>query len=564
VVGARIDRLPATLRDMLKVASVEGEAFTAEVVARVLGTAEYEAVARLGDDLDRRHRLVASEGSERATPDGQRMSRYRFRHILFQEYVYAGLGEAERAYLHEAVGDALEQLHGSQAGAVAVQLARHYHAAARMDKAVDYALRAGDAARRLYAHAEARGHYDRALEALARLPDIEENRRRRADALLARTISSAGTDPWERNLGRLAEAEQLAQALPGPDGGPGGDRARLARIHLWMGRTYYPHGRYRECVSYYRRALAAARKLGDAELIGLSSGALGHAFGSRGHFGQAEALLRQVMELLEEAGDRGERARARMLHSSVLVHLGDYAEGVAGIQRAYAQLREMNALGEMSFNRLLLSLSYRASGDPPRAIEAARQGLALAEQTGRRVSIYDGYMCLGWALCHAGQFDAAADCAVRSRAILEELGGQLVLASDLAALDAEIAFGAGRMREALSLAERAVAIAQERDSISGEGRARRAWGQALAALETPQWDEAEAQLAHSLRLFESGQARLEAARTHLAWGAVCRDRGDLAGARAHWGQAAAQWERSGLDRELARTRALIETVPVPS
>ena len=82
----------------------------------------------------------------------------------------------------------------------------------------------------------------------------------------------------------------------------------------------------------------------------------------------------------------------------------------------------------------------------------------------------------------------------------------------------------------------------------------------MAALDPPQWDEAEAQLAHSLRLLEEGQSWLEAARTHVAWGAVCRDRGDLAAARAHWEQAAAQWERSELGHELVRTRALMESL----
>ena len=33
----------------------------------------------------------------------------------------------------------------------------------------------------------------------------------------------------------------------------------------------------------------------------------------------------------------------------------------------------------------------------------------------------------------------------------------------------------------------------------------------------PQWDEAEAQLAHSLRLLKEGHSRLEAARTRVAW-----------------------------------------------
>ena len=69
-------------------------------------------------------------------------------------------------------------------------------------------------------------------------------------------------------------------------------------------------------------------------------------------------------------------------------------------------------------------------------------------------------------------------------------------------------------------------IAQEMGGIFGEGLARRVWGQALAALMPQQRDEAEAQLAESLRLLESGQSRLEAARTHVAWGAGGRDRGE--------------------------------------
>ena len=78
----------------------------------------------------------------------------------------------------------------------------------------------------------------------------------------------------------------------------------------------------------------------------------------------------------------------------------------------------------------------------------------------------------------------------------------------------------------------------------------------MAALVHPQWDEAEAQLAESLRLLEAGQSQLEAARTQVAWGTLCRDRGDLAAARAHWERAAAQWEASGLTHELERTREL--------
>ncbi len=111
VVAERIGRLDRSLRAELRVASVEGEVFTAEVVARVAGSGEQETLGRLSGELDRRHRLVRAQSIQRI--DGQRLSRYRFRHILFQKYLYGSLDEVERVYLHEQVGTALEGLYGA-------------------------------------------------------------------------------------------------------------------------------------------------------------------------------------------------------------------------------------------------------------------------------------------------------------------------------------------------------------------------------------------------------------------------------------------------------------------
>ena len=199
-------------------------------------------------------------------------------------------------------------------------------------------------------------------------------------------------------------------------------------------------------------------------------------------------------------------------------------------------------------------------GDPLRAIPIARQTVEAAGRSEDRFHVYMAHLWQSWAEERAGQYQAAATSAAKAQAMMRELGEPIMRTDFLAAIQAEIAVGAGCMPAAVALAERAVGIAQEMGSIFTEGMARRAWGQALAALVPPRGDEAEAQLAHSLRLLEEGQVRLEAARTHVAWGAVCRDRGHIAAAREHWERAAAQWETSGLTHELARTRALIESL----
>jgi predicted ATPase len=174
VVQQRIGRLDVELRRALTVASVEGEAFTAEVIAQVRKADQRALVRRLSSELDKQHRLIVAQGIQQRGSHGQRLSSYQFRHNLFQKYLYNSLDEVERAYLHEAVGNVLERLYGEDTQEVAVQLARHFQVAGILDKAIDYLVQAGERAVRLSAYEEAIAHFTRALALLQTFPDEPE------------------------------------------------------------------------------------------------------------------------------------------------------------------------------------------------------------------------------------------------------------------------------------------------------------------------------------------------------------------------------------------------------
>ena len=162
VIEKRIGRLDRELREALGIASVQGDVFTAEAVAHVQGIDKRVLVRRLSEELVRQHRLVQELGAERV---GQRrLSQFRFRHVLIQRYLYQRRGASERIYLHEALGNALEELVGDQDGRMAVQLARHFDEAGLTDKAIVHLQRAGQRALRLSAYKEAVGHLSRALK----------------------------------------------------------------------------------------------------------------------------------------------------------------------------------------------------------------------------------------------------------------------------------------------------------------------------------------------------------------------------------------------------------------
>jgi ABC-type oligopeptide transport system substrate-binding subunit/DNA-binding SARP family transcriptional activator len=203
VVEERVGRLEAGLRDILAVASVEGETFTAQVVARVQGLGERPLLGALSQELERRHHLVRAQGEIRV--DHKFLSRFRFTHTVFQQYLYNTFSPGERRLLHGEIAAALEDLYQEEGDKVTVQLARHYAEAGQVEQAMEYLLRAGDRARDVYAYHEAIDFYERALAFLQAQGAYER---------AARTLMKLGlTYHLDFNFLRAREAYQEGFAL---------------------------------------------------------------------------------------------------------------------------------------------------------------------------------------------------------------------------------------------------------------------------------------------------------------------------------------------------------------
>ncbi len=187
VIEQRIAALADELRQTLLVASVEGETFTAEVTARVQAVEALTLVRRLSHEIDKKYQLVAAQGLARVGQ--QRLSHYRFRHQLFQKYLYNSLDAAERSYLHEHVGTILEAFYGEQTGEIAVQLAWHFQEADLPVKAIAYLQTAAQRAARSSAYVEAARHYSLALQLLYTLPSTPE--RNAQELMLQITLGQA-------------------------------------------------------------------------------------------------------------------------------------------------------------------------------------------------------------------------------------------------------------------------------------------------------------------------------------------------------------------------------------
>ncbi len=161
----RLGRLEADLHEILSIASIEGEFFTAQVIALVSGTNERTLLHRLSAELVSRHKLVLEQG-EVETKEGI-LARYKFGHVIFQEYLINRLSRAERRMLHRAVAEAIGILYGEERQEVAPQLARHYRLAGDRDLALKYSLKSALLAEGMHALDEAVRHLHHALDMLS-------------------------------------------------------------------------------------------------------------------------------------------------------------------------------------------------------------------------------------------------------------------------------------------------------------------------------------------------------------------------------------------------------------
>jgi len=199
--------------------------------------------------------------------------------------------------------------------------------------------------------------------------------------------------------------------------------------------------------------------------------------------------------------------------------------------------------------------SYIFGGDYLQVLSESSQVVEGAGLLGDAIYLYLGYGFRAWAESRLGRHEEAMQSMARAQATSQRLGGQLAFQDLFAVASAELFLAAGCVGEGLTRAESAVELARVMGGNLSEGIAQRVWGQALACL--PRWEEAELHLQASVQVLLSGEVLLEAARSQVAWGLLCRDRGDLASAQGHFEQAATQFEASGLTSELETVQSYL-------
>jgi class 3 adenylate cyclase/tetratricopeptide (TPR) repeat protein len=549
LIAARIDRLEDNIKRTMQVASVIGRDFAYKILQSITG---------MNEEL--KSYLLNLQGLEfiyekRLFPELE----YIFKHALIQEVTYFSLLTARRKELHRKVGRAMEEQFGERLSEYSNIVGEHFLRGEDWEHAYIHLNRAGDDALRLYAHSEARTHFRNSLKALDNLDDTEKNIRRRVDTIIRLTVSSWLTDPADMSLERLNQAERLIASISDPEERSPEDALRLARVQFWIGRAYYQRGDMREALGYYKQVLPVAQQAADEELLVIPTGAIGQALVVQGHLAKGSAMLGQAIPVFEKMSRWPQWIQAKSFYGAAVAGMGNWKQGLSEAQDALAKSNEFKSLTGIGVSQNCIGYAYLFGGELQRAMDAARAAVEAAEQAKDLIYHYVGYALWAWAAGRMGLLDIAEEKMAKSLEVAQKLGGKVIMGDVSIAARAEIALFKGDFNDAVALAEKTLEVARTTGAVWSAGVAYRVWGLALVNSEPPRWEEAEKHFLESISALEieSGRNQLEAARTRVAWGKVCRDRGNTATAHNHWEEANRQFTVSDSAREIQKVRELM-------
>jgi predicted ATPase/DNA-binding SARP family transcriptional activator len=559
-IAERIDRLDAPSREALRVASVEGETFTAEVVARVRSADEREMVERLSGQLERRHRLVRAQEIQRLGM--RRLSRYRFRHILFQNYLYQGLDPVERAYLHEGVGAALEELCGEETEHVAVTLARHFQEAGIGEKAIAYLLQAGEQAKRSSANEAAITHLTRGLALLETTPATPERDQRELELRIALGVPLVLTKGHaapevEATYTRARELCERAHA---------GSAPQRFQVLLGVRRYYITQGEFSMAHDLGEQLLTLAHSMQDATYLARAHMMHADTLHSLGEFAQVRDHCRQGMAVYDPWQCRSHKflygndtgIGCQMYEALALWHLGYPDQALERAEETLTLAHELSHPFTLVFALYYTAFLHRLRREVETVRERVEALLRIATERGFVLFQSFGTVLLGWALAEGGQIEGGIGKMQQGLNAWRDTGAELVLPEFFFSL-AEAYGKAGQTEEGLRLVAEALTRVQRTGERKFEAELYRLRGELLVG-RVEAAVEAERCFERALEVARRQRAKSWELRAAMSLCRLWQSQGKREEARDLL-QAVYGWFTEGFDTvDLVEARALIDAL----
>lgn len=376
-----------------------------------------------------------------STTDDERT--YAFKHNLTQEAAYESLLLKQRREIHRCVAETYERFYLDRLDEFAALLAQHYAQAGDDAKTLEYSMRAGGVASRVYANDEAVAHYTRAIDTAKRVGAIHQSplrelylKRGRAFELLSHFDDAARNYDEMRALAqaRHDRAFELAaliacamiRAIPGSARDETqarafadqalalarelGDRAAQAKI-LWILvlLDVYTTGNARAAIKSGEQSLAIARELNLREQMAYTLNDLMAAYAFVGDMERARDVRLQAAEMWREVDNQP--MLAECITGLAFLHflLGEFDQALSMAQEGIQIGVAIGNLGSQGFAGHVLGYIYYERGELERAIQSLRLALPVAQFGGLEGNGLSPHGMLAVLYAEAGQRNQALE-----------------------------------------------------------------------------------------------------------------------------------------------------------
>jgi transcriptional regulator with AAA-type ATPase domain/tetratricopeptide (TPR) repeat protein len=503
VLTGRLMRLELGDRRVLTTAAGLGREFAVPLLQALLGISDAELSASLG-------RLQAGEFLL-ARSDGDAVSQ-RFKHALTHEVAYAVIPPAERRELHRQVVAEMERLYVERIADHVERLGDHAYEGELWDKAVVYLRRAGVKAALRSAGREAAARFERAKEALDRLPPTRPNQERAMQLRLTLRNPLFLLADFGHALEVLEEVVTLADALGAP--------AQAGLACAYMANAHFMLGNVDDGMRLAEKARVNGAARGDASLLAITCCHLGQLLYAKGDYPASVAMMEKCLEHLEGAPSRRGSNMARV-YSVVARCFNAFSLAAQGRFRdAEASAERCLGLADATDTPFLRALAAWAMGNAELGRGPTPEAVGNLEEAYHYCENAELLAIRPWI---ATDLARARWLAGRAEDALALLGGAIAEAASHGLLSqhslrhaylSEVQLAGGHEEDAEASATRAVVLAVEHGESGFRVEALRALARVAWGRRTPDLEAAAEHLGDALALAQDLRMRPAVAHCH--------------------------------------------------
>ena len=541
VIISRIDRLIASDRRILQVASVIGRVFA---YLTLDGVYPYENIeTTLHERLNYLNELGLTEVQVIET------ELYRFIHLTTREVVYEGLPFEHRRSLHREIGGYIEDQSVESLGEQTSLLAYHYYEGQAWKKAMEYNLSAAQNAQREFANETAILSGKRALEAATNLePEVDTSQSRIAahetlgevmtlvgqydEALQQYELARGLVEVEQHTPERLTHLAELARktaevferrseyevSFDWLDKGLSyidisEPTIEASRIHILRAGVYYRQGNLDKAINWCQETLSTATKIKSREgqrEVARAYYLLGLIYSGRGDYTQAVKYCKESVDLYIKIEDIVGQARAYNNLAIAFSDMGDWSQASQAYQQSLEINQQIGNIQEEGFVANNLAQIYLDRGELDEALKLYQESDAIWVQLD--AAFFEGITSsnIGQVYIYQAEFDKALDRLAHSENLFTQVGSEGFL-PELERRWGEYYLRTGELDQALAHTQRSIKLAEEQEARLELGMSYRILGN--VHFNRAEFEEADAALRKSLEILQDLESEYEAAKT---------------------------------------------------